>query len=533
MGNQLEQLNQRENKLPAAAAVGGNGALCPVSLEQRDESQRHLSTNHLLGNLRQRTISSGMVTIASQGAQFVLSLGSIMILARMLAPRDFGLLAMVSTVLSFLRIFKEAGLSTATVQREGITHAQVSNLFWVNCSLSAFITVLVAASAPAIAWFYREPELAWITVALSFTFVLEGMAVQHLAILNRQMRFVTRAAIQIGSTIMGVAAAIAMAWKGCEYWSLVGLQLTTTAFALLFTWGSSSWRPQLPSRNRGTRSLVSFGANMAVSSFVYSLSRGVDSLLIGRIFGSASLGLYSRAAVLLNRPLEQLITPIETVFLPIFSRILPEPERYRRTVLKVYETVALAGFFLTGLIFALAHPITLAVLGPKWDAAAPIFAGFTIGAVFLPLFSASTWLFASQARGRDSLVTSIIVSCTTVCAMLAGLPFGPTGVALAYSLCGLFVLLPIMYYFAGRKGPVTTADLWVASLKQSPVWAITSGGAYCALSFSGGLRPVWQLAICVPLATAAGTAFIFGYPPSRAVAQYLILNLRRNQMGPE
>src|SRR5580698_3190552 len=147
---------------------------------------RHFDTNHLLADLKSRTVSGGFITVVSQGIQFFLILGSTMILARLLTPRDFGLLAMVWTVMGFLRIFKDAGLSAATVQREGITHTQVSNLFWINVAVSGFISVLVAASAPLIAWFYHEPRLVGITLWLSSTFLLAGLAVQHTALLSRQ-----------------------------------------------------------------------------------------------------------------------------------------------------------------------------------------------------------------------------------------------------------------------------------------------------------------------------------------------------------
>src|SRR5256885_810611 len=127
-------------------------------------SEHDFGTDHLLTSLRQRTISSGLVTAAAQGAQFVLNLAYIMVLARLLVPQEFGLVAMVTTVMGFLRIFQDSGLSTATVQRQDITHAQVSNLFWVNVADGGMITLLVAASAPAVAWFYREPRLIDITL---------------------------------------------------------------------------------------------------------------------------------------------------------------------------------------------------------------------------------------------------------------------------------------------------------------------------------------------------------------------------------
>ena len=151
--------------------------------------EQHFATCHLLTNLRQRTISSGVITAAAQGAQFLLNLVYIMVLARLLLPREFGLVAMVTTVMGFLRIFQDAGLSTATVQRQEITHAQVSNLFWVNVGVGAVITLLVAALAPAVAWFYHEPRLIGITLVLSSTFLLASLAAQNVALLNRQMRF--------------------------------------------------------------------------------------------------------------------------------------------------------------------------------------------------------------------------------------------------------------------------------------------------------------------------------------------------------
>ena len=186
----------------------------------------------------------------------------------------------------------------------------------------------------------------------------------------------------------------------------------------------------------------------------------MDNLLIGRFFGAAAVGLYSRASILLIRPLEQFTIPINAVLVPALSRVQTEPERYRRTFLRVYEAMALISFLSTGLLLALARPLTLVVLGPKWEQAAPIFAGFSIAALCIPLAGASTWLFQTQGRGKDWLFASLLGSCITVASFVAGLPFGPVGVAIAYSVAGLFIGVPILYYFAGRQGPVTTADLW-------------------------------------------------------------------------
>src|SRR5437773_1185911 len=222
MSVDLSKITNSSSVAESELLANGGGAVKNHSSKEIDAKERHLSTDHLLTDLKGRTISGAFITIAAQGAQFVLSLASIMVLARLLTPKDFGLFAMVTSVIGYLRVFKDAGLSTATVQREGITHAQVSNLFWINVAVSGAISLIFAAGSPIIAWFYREPRLIPITLVLSSTFLLSGLTIQHTALLNRQMRFKAVAVIQVSSLLIGVAVGISMAWLNYSYWALVG-----------------------------------------------------------------------------------------------------------------------------------------------------------------------------------------------------------------------------------------------------------------------------------------------------------------------
>ena len=498
----------------------------PATPAPTDHNEKHLATDHLLTNLKARTISSGFITIAAQGAQFVLNLASIMVLARLLVPADFGLVAMVMTVMGFLRVFKDAGLSTATVQRDGITQAQVSNLFWINVAMSGVVTLLLAAASPVIAWFYREPRLVAITLPLSLTFVLGGLVVQHTALLNRQMRFKAIAAIQVSSMLIGIAVGIGMAWCHYGYWALVFSNLAVTVAAVPLTWLAIPWRPRWPVRQTETRSLVHFGANIAAGGFIYSVARGADGLLIGRFYGADSVGLYSRAGALLNRPMEQFLSPISSVFVPVLSRIQNEPERYRRTFLRVYEVLALTSFLGTGLMLALSRPLMLLVLGPKWEQAAAIFGGFTLAALSMPLTTASTWLFASQGRGKDLLLGSSLTSLVAVASFVGGLPFGPTGVAVVYSAATLLVAMPVLFYFAGRQGPVSIADLWASIFRYLPLWAVAGGTTYLMLQLFPGRTPLMQIILCAPVGLLAGGLMILAIPAMRRVALELIVMLQ-------
>jgi polysaccharide transporter, PST family len=494
--------------------------------QKKNRHEEDLKTEHLLANLKGRTVSSSVVTILAQFTQFVLMLGSTMILARLLAPQDFGLVAMVTTIIGFFRIFNEAGLSTATVQREGITHAQVSNLFWTNLALGSAISLLLAMSAPVVAWFYREPQLIKITLALCITFVFTTSSVQHLALLKRQMRFKLVALIQVSAAVAGIFTGITMASLKFGYWSLVGMQIATPLVAFLITWTVSSWRPQLPTRRAGTGPLLSFGANLTASSFLWSLAKGSDGLLIGRFYGPASIGLYSRAAALIARPMEQFLPPIESVFVPMLSRLQAQPERYRRIVLQSYEVIAITSFLLGGLLLALAHPITLVVLGPKWEKATPIFAALSVLTTSLPISNVVSWLLTSQGRGKDFLRLSAISSSVAVASFLAGLSFGPVGVAISYSASSLLILLPTCYYIAGRRGPVTTKDLWSRFLTHLPLWVVVCSATWLSRFLIIDGQPLVQLLVRAPLGLLAGGLFICMVAPARRSVLDLIHALR-------
>lgn len=460
-----------------------------------------------------------------------LTLAYTAVLARLLSPRDFGLVAMAMTVSGFLQVFKEAGLSTATVQREDITDAQVSNLFWINLGVSGLASMAMAVSAPLIAQFFHQPQVAGISVVLAGSFLLDGLAVQHMALLNRQMRFKLISAIEIGSVAAGFLVGLGMALRGWGYWSLVGATLSTAAIRSMATWAVLPWRPKQPTRRSGTGSLVHFGADLTLVGVVYALARGSDSLLIGRFLGSEAVGLYSRATALLTSPLERVISPASSVVVPALSRLQTQPDRYRASFLKIFEGIAIAGGLFAGVFLPLAHPLVVVVLGQKWEAAAPIFAALTIAAFFLPLSTAASWLYTSQGRGRALLLTASIGAFVMITSFAIGLPFGPTGVALGYSLSGVFIQLPVTFHIAGRRGPVSAKDLWLAFFRHLPVYAVVFGVTSLVASSGIASSPLQQLIVSAALGLLAGAGAAFLYLPSRRTAMRLLALLKGHEMN--
>ena len=491
-----------------------------------DPQEEYLGTGHLKEDLEGRSISGGVVTVSAQALKVILTLVSTAILARLLSPAAFGMVAMITTVIGLLSVLKDAGLSMATVQREKISHAQVSNLFWLNAMISAVLGLAVVGSAPLISWLYRTPQLMGLTMALSVTFLLDGLTVQHMAILSRQMRFKDVAWVEVGSMLFGQAVGIFMALYGCGAWSLVGSVVGTSLCGLAMTWGLCRWRPRMWTPRTGTRSLVAFGASVAAANCLSYLTRSVDNLLIGRFYGAESVGLYSRAAILLRRPLDQLMGPVGSVVLPMLSRLQGEPERYRRTFLQIYESIALIGLPFTSLILVLARPIVLVLLGPGWESAAHIVAAFSVATLFTPLAVAAYWLFESQGRGKELLVTSLILSPLAVASFFAGLPWGAVGVAIAVSVSGMLIRLPILFHVAGRTGPVSRKDLWAGLARNLVSWVVVYVSVSLVLRCSGSFPPYVQLLICAPVGLGSAAVLAMCYPRQRRVALRLWVALQ-------
>jgi len=336
------------------------------------------------------------------------------------------------------------------------------------------------------------------------------------------MRFKAIAMIEVGSAATGVLVGVIMALLRYGYWSLVGLTLATEITGFLLTGLVSRWRPRLPSRGSGMGPLVSFGAHQTAGSFIFSLARGCDNLLIGRFYGPAAVGLYSRGAALVIRPMEQSLLPIEAVFMPTLSRLQSHPQRYRSTFLRLYETIAMSVFFFSSLLLALATPVTLVLLGPRWHQVSAIFAGFTFMAVQLPLANAANWLLTSQGRGKDIFRVASINAVLMLASFIVGLPFGPLGVAIAFSATGPLVRLPILFYIAGRRGPVSTSDLWVGFVRHLPLWILMFVATWLMRTTVADLRPLTQLLICAPIGVVTGCAFILMFPPQRKIAAHLL-----------
>ena len=388
------------------------------------------STEHLQADLKGRSVRGGALTLTSQGAQFLISTISTVVLARLLTPADFGLVAMVTAITALGQGFADLGLSEATIQHPEVSHSQVSTLFWINVAIGLVLTSITAALAPVLAGFYREPRLKDITYLVSLTFLIGGLRVQHDALLKRQMRFISLAIRDVASYAVAVPVAITMAWRGAGYWAIVALPLTLNLTQMALSWLMARWIPGLPRRGSNVGSLIAFGGNVAASYVIYNVNCSAANVLIGWHSGAGPLGLYSRAYNLLMLPVRQLAGPARSVALPAFSRIQGDPERFARYYLRTANLIMWIIAPIFGFLFVAAVPVIVLALGNQWRGAAPVFQILAIFALAQLLFDSTGWILLSRGLSGRLLKLLGTYSPIMVSSFAIGLPFGIKGVAL-------------------------------------------------------------------------------------------------------
>jgi PST family polysaccharide transporter len=440
---------------------------------------------------------TGVAQVYRVGLSFLMGI----VLARLLTPADFGLVAMVSACVALVTLIQDLGLTQATMQRERLSQAQSSALFWLAAGFSLLLAVVLAACARPIAWFFGEPRLFELTIGFASLVVLGGIQSQHYALLNRELRFKTLARIDALRVTLSLFAGIAVAWLTASYWAIFVVSLVSTLVGLACAWIVSSFRPGRFSFEGEFKQITGVAFGVSGFNLVNYFARNADNLLIGRFYGAEPLGLYDRAYRLLLFPLSQIQVPLGRVMLPVLSRLQSEPERYRNAYAECI-TLLLAAIH-PGLIFVTVFPeiVFTHLLGPHWTPAAEIFRWLGVAGLHQIMTSTVGWLFISQGRGGD---------------FVAGLPWGPVGVAAAYAISDYAIRVPLIWISTGRRGPVTVNDL-VAIGFPHLVAAALAGLALVVLGSALQSPSLIQYAGLLPLSYLIYGAAICCFAPKRKI----------------
>ncbi len=418
-----------------------------------------------------------LVTGLGQIAKLIISVSSTIVLARLLVPADFGLVATAAPIIGFVDLLRDAGFSQALVQRAEVTERQGHGLFWLTMAITVLLGVLVIAVSPVAATIFHEPRLTGVLIASAIIMQVSSFGAQPGAWLNRQLRFKALSAIDVAASILSLAVATSVAALIHNYWALLAASAAGALTSAGLSFWVSGWRPGRPTFDRDVLQMAQFGAGVSYSNVMNYLSRNADNSLIAWRYGPIPLGFYDRAYKLMLMPLTQITWPVSRVLTPVLSRLQNDPVAYAEIYVSTVTFIMVAAQ--PGLLTAalLGKPIVLVLLGAKWAPSIPIFQWLSAAAVHQVVTSSHGWLYLSQGRARHYAVVGTFGSITTVGAFLVGLHWGALGVAIAYTVSDYALRFPFSWLYVGRVGPVRTPML-LATLAPH---IVASGGALATL----------------------------------------------------
>jgi O-antigen/teichoic acid export membrane protein len=386
-----------------------------------------------LEDIKSKVLRGSLAKMCVQATTFTLRVGSLMILGRLLGPTDFGLVGMVTAVIGVFNLFRDFGLSTATVQRAKVTHEQHSTLFWINVLAGAVLALVVLAAAPLMAGFYHEPRLMPVAAVLALGFLFNAAGVQHDALLQRQLRFTTAAMVEVVAAVSSLTVGITMALRGHGYWSLVLITITYPLALTVGYWVATGWIPGRPRRDPEILSMLRFGGTITLNGLIVYVGYNLEKVLLGRYWGAAALGIYGRAYQVVNIPVENLNSSAGSVAFPSLARLQGSPVRLRAYFLKGYALILGLTLPIAAICALYAEELISVVLGPKWKGTATVFRYLAPTVAIYAVINPMGWLLFALGMVGRSLRVAAVLAPVVICGYMIGLPKGPEGVALGYS----------------------------------------------------------------------------------------------------
>lgn len=437
--------------------------------------------------------------LATRVLSVVCTAASIAVLARLIAPADFGLWAMAVVPLGLMTIVRELGLVPAIVQAGELRPDQRDAYFWTSVAVSLAAAALLALAAPLVAALYDAPGLRPVIWACCVSLALSGLGLVHAALLRRELQYDRLVLIEGGGMLCALLAQLVGAFVWRDVWALVAGHIASAAWMSVSALALCRWMPAAP---RARPVNLPFSLEVTASNVLTFASNNVG-LVAGYRFPAADLGYFNRGQQLFNLANFAFLTPITEVGFTLLCRVKSQ-SAYARAYVALARRVAVLFIPYAVVLPITAADLVRALLGPQWDAAAPILAWFA-PAVLAQAFSALfTQLMMSQGRGaelRNFAAADLVVRAAGA---VLGSAFGVAGMAAGFSLATLVVSVPLMVWIASRHGPVRPhhhfSALWPGVVLAAA--AATAAGAVTAATEGIGMTAGWSRLLLVGGAAA-------------------------------
>lgn len=395
--------------------------------------------------MRSRAVSNARWIAVSRVVSVAVQLLSVMWLARLLTPADYGVVAMALVVTNLATLVRDMGTGLALIQKEDLKEETILTAFWFTAGLGAALGLLVAGLAPLMAHVFEASAVSGVLWVLATTFPILGSTTVHQALLERDSRFPLLARIEAVSAVSGLAAGVSAAYLGAGPYSLAFISLTQALVSSSQLWIASPLRPHWMWNRHEFRAIRRFSDYLVGFNIINYFSRNADSMIVGRVLGADSLGLYSLAYKIMLFPLRNLTFVASRALYPVMSRQQAAPEEMAELYLRTLGVIAFVTAPMMAGLFVLRDLFVAVLLGSKWAAIGDILAWLAPVGFIQSLTSTTGSVLMARGRTNVLFYLGIVGTILVVAAFLIGVQWGVVGVAAGYCIENVVEFVPVFY----------------------------------------------------------------------------------------
>lgn len=394
-----------------------------------------------MSSLKNKTIHgilwSAVDSFAAQGITFLVGI----VLARLLAPAEFGLIGMITVFIAVSESFINSGFSQALIRKKNCTETDYSTVFYFNLLTGILFFIILFFSGPLISSFFKEPQLNLLVKVLAFVLIIDSLTMIQRTTLTKRIDFKLQARISVISVLTGGAVGIWMAYAGYGVWSLVFKTLSQRAMNSLLLWAWNRWRPLMVFSIQSFRELFAFGSRLLVSGLIDTLYRNIYYLVIGKYFSAQELGYYTRAKQFNDLPSANLNGIMSRVTFPVLSQLQDDPAKLKAGYKKMIKSIMLISMVLMAGLAAAAEPMIITLIGEKWRPAIIYLQLLTFVGMMYPLHALNLNMLQVQGRSDLFLRLEIIKKLIAIPTIIIGIFFG-----IKIMILGMWMNTLIAYY---------------------------------------------------------------------------------------